>query len=131
MIETPGDRGYTLLEMLVALVILITGVAAYYIAVGGGLLAGSSSERARRSANDAENLVASLGHSIVLDQRALRGDLRDGQHWNLRLEPFDPIEAEGPRPSLQGHVVSLDIVPPDGRGEVLHLKTFLISPKLP
>lgn len=132
MIEPSGDdRGFTLVEMLIALVILIAGFAAYYVAVGGGLLAGTSSARAWRTANAAENLVASLGRSIVLDRRALSGDLRDGHHWDLRLEPFDPIEADGPRPSLQGHVVTLDVVPAEGRGEVLHLQTFLIGPKLP
>lgn len=132
MSKTSGkDRGFTLLEMLIALVILITGFAAYYLAVGGGLLAGASSERAWRTANAAENLVASLGRSIALDRRSLDGELRDGQHWNLHLEPFDPIEADGPRPPLRGHIVTLDIVPAEGRGEVLHLQTFLIGPKLP
>lgn len=129
MIETSDkDRGFTLLEMLIALVILITGFAAYYFAVGGGLLAGTSSERAWRTANAAENLVASLGRSIALDRHTLGGDLREGQHWNLHLEPFDPIEADGPKPSLRGHIVTLEIVPAEGRGEVLHLQTFLIGP---
>ncbi|MDH2352283.1 prepilin-type N-terminal cleavage/methylation domain-containing protein [Bradyrhizobium sp. SSUT112] len=132
MIETSGkDSGFTLLEILIALVILITGFAAYYVAAGGGLLAGSSSERAWRTANAAENLVASLGRSITLDRSSLGGDLRDGQRWKLHLEPFEANEADGPKPSLRGHIVTLDIIPAEGRGEVLHLQTFLIGPKLP
>ncbi|WP_082078590.1 prepilin-type N-terminal cleavage/methylation domain-containing protein [Bradyrhizobium sp. LTSP849] len=130
MIECSGkDRGFTLLEVLIALVILITGLAAYYVAFGGGLLAGTSTERASRTAHAAENLVASLGRSIALDGSSLSGDLRDGQHWDLHLEPFDPIEADGPQPPLGAHIVTLDVVPADGRGEVLHLQTLLIGPR--
>ena len=128
MIENSSkERGFTLLEVLIALVILITGLAAYYVAFGGGLLAGTSSERAWRAAHAAENLVGLLGRSIALDGTALGGDLPDGQHWNLQSEPFDPFEADGPRPPLRAHIVTLDVAPADGRGEVLHLQTLLID----
>lgn len=130
MIEMSSkDRGFTLLEVLVALVILITGLAAYYVAFGGGVLARTSSERAWRTAHAAENLVGSLGRSIALDGNTSGGDLPDGQRWTFQLEPFDPIEADGPRPPLRAHIVTLDVVSAGGRGDVLHLQTFLIDPR--
>lgn len=66
---------------------------------------------------------------LRLDGSSLGGELRDGRHWELHSELFDPVEADGPPPALQAHIVTLDVAPPDGRGEVLHLKTLVIGPR--
>jgi prepilin-type N-terminal cleavage/methylation domain-containing protein len=122
-----GDRGFTLLEVLIALVILIVGLAAYYLAFGSGLLAGISAERTWRAAQAADNLVAQLGRSIPVDEGVTAGELSDGQHWNLRLEPFNPVDSNGSASPLVAHIVTLDVIPPDGRGSPLRVQTLVIE----
>lgn len=122
-----GDRGFTLLEVLIALVILIMGLAAYYLAFGSGLLAGAAAERTWRAAQAADNLVAQLGRSIPVDEGVTAGELSDGQHWNLQLEPFDPVDLNGSASPLAAHIVTLDIIPPDERGSPLRVQTLVIA----
>jgi general secretion pathway protein I len=123
------DRGFTLLEVLIALVILITGLAAYYLAFGSGLLAGVSAERAWRTVQAADNLVAQLGRSIPIEEGETAGELSDGQHWNLRLEPFDPVQSNGPAPPLVAHMVTLDVIPAAGQGSPLKVQTLVLEPR--
>jgi len=122
-----GDRGFTLLEVLIALVILIMGLAAYYLAFGSGLLAGVAAERTWRAAQAADNLVAQLGRSIPVDEGVTAGELSGGQHWNLRLEPFNPVDSNGSASPLVAHIVTLDVIPPDGRGSPLRVQTLVID----
>jgi prepilin-type N-terminal cleavage/methylation domain-containing protein len=122
-----GDRGFTLLEVLIALVILIMGLAAYYLAFGSGLLAGVSAERTWRAAQAADNLVAQLGRSIPVGEGVTAGELSDGQHWNLRIEPFNPVDSNGSASPLAAHIVTLDVIPPDRRGTPLRVQTLVID----
>ncbi len=122
------ESGFTLLEVLVALVIMIMGLAAYYFAFGSGILAGESSERSLRNVQIASNLVAQLGHSIPLEDGLTTGELPDGRRWRLRVEPFSAIESQDAIPPLVAHVVTLDLIS-SGEGDALRVKTLVVGVK--
>lgn len=121
------ERGFTLLEVLVALVILIMGLAAVYQAFGSGLLAGAAAERDRRAAEAAENLFAGLGRSRAVSEGVTTGELPDGQRWTLRLDPFDPVKSDGPPSAVAAHIVTLEVVPAGGRGNPARFQTLIIG----
>jgi prepilin-type N-terminal cleavage/methylation domain-containing protein len=121
------EGGFTLLEVLVALVILIIGLAAYYFAFGSGLLAGASSDREWRAAQAAENLVAQMGRSIPIDEGIKEGDLSDGGHWTVRIEPFNSADPNGAAPPLTAHIVTLDVAMGGARADPLRLQTLIIA----
>jgi general secretion pathway protein I len=122
------ESGFTLLEVLVALVIMIMGLAAYYFAFGSGLLAGESSERSVRNVQIASNLIAQLGHSIPLEDGGTTGELPDGRRWRLRLEPFSARESQDAAPPLVAHIVTLDLLS-SSEGDTLRVKTLVVGVK--
>ncbi|SDR46519.1 prepilin-type N-terminal cleavage/methylation domain-containing protein [Rhizobiales bacterium GAS191] len=124
-----GDRdgGFTLLEVLVALVILVLALAGFYRAFGVGLSAGSTADRERRQIEAAEGVLVELGRSRPLQDGVSTGELSDGQRWTFRLEPFVPFEQNGSPSPLTGHLATLEVLPADGRGAPLRLQTLVIG----
>jgi general secretion pathway protein I len=120
------EHGFTLLEVLVALVILMVGLAAYYQAFGSGLLADAAAERERRATEAADNILAQLGRTIAAEDGATAGQLSDGQRWSLRLEPFEPVNSDTTSP-LKAHIATLQVAPADGRGEPLRVQTLIVD----
>jgi len=122
------ENGFTLLEVLVALAILIAGLAAFYEAFGGGLLAGAAAERERNAVEAAENLVAEIGRSFP-EEGVKTGELPDGQHWMLRVEAFDPAEPDRSTSPVVGHIVTLEVSPKYGKRPPLRVQTLVIGVK--
>jgi prepilin-type N-terminal cleavage/methylation domain-containing protein len=122
-----GERGFTLLEVLVALVIMVVGLAAYSFAFGSGLLAGESSERSLRNLQTASNLVAQLGRSLPIEQGSTSGELPDGRRWRLRLEPFSPVDPTQPPSPVIAHVVTLDLFQASEQGDAISVKTLIVG----
>jgi prepilin-type N-terminal cleavage/methylation domain-containing protein len=121
------ERGFTLLEVLVALVIFMVGIGAFYQAFGSGLLAEAAAQRQQRSAEVAANLLAGLGRSQMLQDGVTNGELPEGYRWTLRLEPFTPIDPNGQSPTIEGHLATLD-VQEVGRAEGgLRVQTLLLG----
>jgi prepilin-type N-terminal cleavage/methylation domain-containing protein len=120
-------QGFTLLEVLVALVIFILGVAAFYQAFGAGLQAGTAAEREQLLAEDADRLFSELGRSNTLQDGLINGEFPDGHQWTLRVEPFSPPDANQPAPVIEGHLATLEVYEADHAGAVLRAKTLLLG----
>jgi prepilin-type N-terminal cleavage/methylation domain-containing protein len=121
------ERGFTLLEVLVALVILILGVGAFYQAFGSGLLAEAAAQREQRSAEVAANLLAGLGRSGTLQDGVTNGELPDGYRWTLRVESFTPTDLNGQPAAVEGHLATLDVEEIGQTRAALRMQTLVLG----
>lgn len=111
-----GQRGFTLIEALVALVILAMSLTAVFGSLGVGVLTAASAERDRRVVELASNLLAELGTTRPLEVGVAEGTAVDGLRWRLRLTEVRFVEAPGPSP-LRSFAVDLVVKLLDGGGE--------------
>src|ERR1700733_10199668 len=120
------QRGFTLLEVMVALVIFGLGVAALSGWLGDGVRGASLADRERLAATAARSLLAELGRSRPLADGTTEGDFTDGMHWRLVVDPVEGSQAD--HPVLQGHAVTLTVSwLRDGRRESEDFHTLLLG----
>jgi prepilin-type N-terminal cleavage/methylation domain-containing protein len=125
--NSSDEQGFTLLEVLVALVILMLGIGAFYQAFGSGLLAEAAAQREQRSAEVAANLLAGLGRSQMLQDGLTSGELPNGYQWTLRVEPFTPVDLNGQSPTVEGHLATLDVQEMGRIGASLRIQTLMLG----
>ncbi len=79
------DRGFTLLEVLVAFIIAALALAALFSGGLGGLQAAALSARYTEAVSRAEShlAAASLGDALAASDR--QGDEGGGYHWHVRI----------------------------------------------
>jgi prepilin-type N-terminal cleavage/methylation domain-containing protein len=124
------EQGFTLLEVLVALAILMLGIGAFYQAFGSGLSAEAAAQRQQRSNEIAANLLSEIGRSKKLQIGLTKGEVLDGVQWTLRIEQFAPIDLEG-RPALvEGYLASLDLIEARRGGGALRVQTLVLGTPL-
>jgi general secretion pathway protein I len=121
------ERGFTILEVLVALVILIAGLAGYYFAFGSGLLASASAERTWRAARAADNIVAQLGRSIPLDEGVTTGEFADGRHWRVQLTAAQPSDQNETSSPLVARIATVVVSEGKGESEPFQVQTLVIG----
>ena len=124
-----GEAGFTLIEALVALAIIVLALASVYQALGGGLQAGIVAEQQWRAVEAAEQLLTELGRSTPLRDGVTKGELADGRRWMLRVEPFAAIDTDGAPPVLEGHVATVEVSRARGRGPLLQVRTLVLGVK--
>jgi prepilin-type N-terminal cleavage/methylation domain-containing protein len=125
--NSSDERGFTLLEVLVALVILILGIGAFYQAFGSGLLAEAAAQREQRSAEVAAHLLAGLGRSQMLQDGLTNGELPNGYRWTLHVESFTPTDLNGQSPTVEGHLATLDVQEMGRAGAALRIQTIVLG----
>jgi prepilin-type N-terminal cleavage/methylation domain-containing protein len=117
-----GSRGFTLIEVMVALVITLIGLRVLFGGVVGSLHTASSTATWDRVISSAESRLASIADpALVLGER--QGDDGDGYRWRTRvtfLGAAPAPRAERPGPWSHGtglYAVSVTIFWGQGGGE--------------
>jgi len=87
MMRRAPQRGMTLLELMVALVIMALSVTLIYRAVGGSARGIRSLERQQGAAQLADSLLDAFS---VVDPGGIEAEGKDGDyHWQVTSTPFD------------------------------------------
>lgn len=88
------QTGFSLLEVLVAFVIMALALGALYQALGGSLRGVAAAGDSTRAVLLAQSLL-NLYDQVPPDGLAEAGDTPDGLAWDLRSAPF-PVAIENP-----------------------------------
>src|SRR3954452_12497988 len=81
------DNGFTLLEVLVALIIAALALITMFRAGGDGLVTVGTASRYREAMQRVQSHLAALGRDTVLLQGESEGDDGGGFRWRLRIAP--------------------------------------------
>lgn len=81
------NRGFTLLEVLVALAIAGLALVALFRAGGQGLVAVDAALRVEEAVQRAQSHLAAVGRDVALLQGETEGDDGGGYRWRLRIAP--------------------------------------------
>ncbi|MCQ8239510.1 type II secretion system protein [Rhizosaccharibacter radicis] len=89
------ERGFTLLEVLVAFVIAALALGVLYEGAIGALQASRVADRTSEAVSRARSHLATIGHGVPLRPTAQEGDDGSGFSWRLRIRPGGSIAADG------------------------------------
>ncbi len=121
------EDGFTVLEVLVALLIVIICLAGYYQSFSVAARVRIEAEEERRSAENVDNLLAELGRTRPLHQGIIEGIFEDGQKWTLRIEPMPEPNTELALSAVAGYLVTLDIIPIRSNRKNIQIRTLKIG----
>ena len=121
-----NESGMTLLEVIVALVILSLGLAALFHIVSLGTSTASVADQQRAATAAAQSLLAELGKTRPILDGSSTGAFPTGQSWQLDIAPLET--GANPSGSLQGHKVVLTVSWPDGnKGRSAAFETLVLT----
>ena len=86
------DRGYTLIEVLVAMIILASSLAIIFRIFSGGLLKIGVATDYTRAAMVAESVLAATGNTEKLVAGETSGRLLDKYRWSRSVAPYQSSE---------------------------------------
>ncbi len=126
------QRGFTLLEVLVAFVIAALALAILFRGGIGGLRASAVASRYSEAVSRAQShlAAASVGDALVASDR--QGDEGHGFHWRVRIAPLavavpDPAARTGPVLALYA-VSAAESWEEDGHVRVVQLDSQVAAP---
>ena len=88
-----AERGFTLLEVLVAFAILAVSLGGLLVAFSDGLRSTDRSATISTATLQAQSLMEEVGRSIPVRLGETAGMLEDGTRWQVSVEPFDTGES--------------------------------------
>ena len=104
-----GERGFTLLEVVVAFAIAALGLSVLFSGTLGGLRAAEVAGRYGEAVSRARSHLAAVGHGAPLAAGEQGGEDDGGWRWRLRIAPMAGVaRAQGnPVPTLFAVSVSV------------------------
>jgi prepilin-type N-terminal cleavage/methylation domain-containing protein len=114
MIEsTQAERGFTLIEILVALAILGLILASFAGVVSGRSLAAGRMDGETQALLYARSMMERLGRDLPLSPGEAGGPIAGGGQWRLRVRPTDGLgPAPAPAAGFATYVVALTVSKP-------------------
>ena len=94
-----GEGGFSLLEVVIALVLLGFALAALGQSVRGGLVGNEKAAAMQTALQLAESRLAILGATTKLESGTESGDAGD-LHWTTRVEPYGETQGAPDLPPL-------------------------------
>lgn len=135
----PAERGLTLIEVLVALVMtgLVVGVAFHLFT--GAILGHARADRLTMAVLIAESRLAEVGATVKLQPGMQSGRTADGYRWAIEIRPFRPRPAAPARPfqptarvtdttPVRAFMVKVSVTD-DGGGRPVTLETLRLRPR--
>lgn len=96
------QRGFTLLEVLVALVIAAMALGVLFQTAGSGLLNVRTAGNYEEAISRARSHLAAIGNDVRLSSGELNGDDGGGYHWRIVIKPIATSAApSGPAPTAE------------------------------
>jgi general secretion pathway protein I len=95
-IDPTRSRGFTLLEVVVALAIAGLALVGLFRAGSGGLFAVDTAARAEEAIQRAQSHLAAIGRDAGLIEGETSGDDGDGYRWRLRVQPLTNRQSPAP-----------------------------------
>ena len=134
------DRGFSLLEVLAAFVILALVVTALFELFSGALTNAAAADEYSRAMLVAESRLAAAASALPLVESAERGDADDGRlQWESRVKAWEPPDVVPELAKLSDvmltrlYRVEVDVrfPGPAGRERALSLATLKLAAKDP
>jgi len=94
-----GTAGFTLLEVVIALVIAMLALVGLFEAGRGGLFAADTASRVDEAVERAQSHLAAFAQSGVIASGLAAGDDGDGFRWELRARPLARTAAGAAAPN--------------------------------
>jgi general secretion pathway protein I len=93
------DRGFTLLEVVIAFAIAALALAVMFKAAIGGLVAVGTAGRYEEAVSRAKSHLAAVGRDGALTAGETQGDDGGGYHWRIRIVQLAAITPSGNSPT--------------------------------
>jgi general secretion pathway protein I len=94
--QTVPSRGFTLLEVVVALAIAGLALVGLFRAGSGGLLSVDTAARAEEAVQRAQSHLAAVGRDAALVEGEFTGEDGGGYRWTLRVSPLAARQSLAP-----------------------------------
>ena len=94
MSRRTAEKGFTLLEVLIAFVILALVLGSLLPLFSSGFRGLARSESQVMASLQARSLLAEVGGSVPLEEGSRSGDFADGRVWSLQIERSEALEGE-------------------------------------
>jgi general secretion pathway protein I len=124
-----GQRGFTLIEIVVALLVLSIASAVIFEGFSVGFRNARTADDFAHAVLIAQAKLAPNGVSDPLSAGVRSGEESDKYAWTVTVEPIEVASDDGATPSeLQPFLIGVDVVWRDGRTErTVSLSTLLLG----
>jgi general secretion pathway protein I len=126
------EKGFSLLEVLVAFSILALTLGVLLNIFGGGIRLAGVSDNTARAASIAQSRLAQVGMVEELTEGEIRGDFDERFRWIVRVQPYEVMDEEIDTENLpvQLYLVNVRVEWDDGgRQRSLALTTLRLAAK--